>query len=185
VEAVQRAKDAEALLVIPRFEPLARDAVFLKLLWESGVEFVACDNEYASRTTLPLLASIAIKNSKEISARAKAALETRKRRRKSLGPLGTPENLTQEARLRGGEQTKALYRTRVSDELPDQLLALRSEDKSLRQIAVILSDQGHRSKTVRPWSHTLIKRLLNRCETIERMKAANRAKWGAKKENGG
>jgi DNA invertase Pin-like site-specific DNA recombinase len=180
-KAVQRAKEANALLVIPRFEPLARDAVFLKLLLESGVEFAACDNEHANQTTLPLLASLVIKQSHDNSTRAKAALEKRKRR-KSLPPLGTPENLTQDARLRGGEQTKRFYRTLISDDLHHQLLSLRSQGKSLRQIAATLSDQGRKSNTGRPWSHTHIKRLLNRCETTDRLCEAERMKWKAKKE---
>jgi DNA invertase Pin-like site-specific DNA recombinase len=179
-KAVQQARDADALLFIPRFEALVRDAVFLKLLWESGVEFIACDNKHASRITLPLLASVVIRRSQEISTRTKAALAKRKRR-KSLGPLGTLENLTQEARLRGGAATKSRYQTLVSDELHELLLALRAEGKSLRQIAAALSDRGHRSKTGRPWSHTHIKWLLARCEMVERHRAARRAEWEAKK----
>jgi DNA invertase Pin-like site-specific DNA recombinase len=173
VKALQHAKDASALLIIPRLEPLARDAVFLKLLWESGVEFIACDNEHASQTTLPLLASIVTKESRRISARTKAALEKRKCRR---GSLGTPQNLNHEARLRGAETTKNLYRTGLNDQMQAQLLRLSAEGKSLRQIAAILSDQGHKTKTGRPWSHTLVKRLLDRCEEVERQRAVNRAK---------
>jgi DNA invertase Pin-like site-specific DNA recombinase len=173
VEALRHVKNASALLIIPRFEPVARDAVFLKLLWESGVNFTACDNGHASQTTLPLLASIVARETRWIADRTKAALQKRKRRH---GSLGTPHNLTLEARLRGAESTKSLHRTSLNDEMQAQLLRLRAEGKSLRQIAAILSDQGHRTKTGRPWSHTLVKRLLDRCEELERNRAVYRAK---------
>jgi len=172
-KALQRAKDASALLILARFHPLARDPVFLKLLWESKVEFVACDNEYATRTTLPLLASIVAKESRQLAVRTKAAL---KRRKRLHGPHGTPDNLTHEARLRGGESTKRLHSTSLNDQLQAELLRLRAEGKSLRRIAAILSDQGHKTKTDRPWSHSLVKRLLERCEKLERDRKVNRAK---------
>ena len=136
VEALQRAKDASALLILARFEPLARDPVFLKLLWESKVEFVACDNEHANQTALPLLASIVASESRRIAARTKAALKRRNRRH---GHLGTPDNLTHEARLRGAESTKRLHATGLNDQMQAELLRLRAEGKSLRQIAAILS----------------------------------------------
>ena len=180
--ALQRAKNASARLIIPRFEPLARDPVFLTLLWQSGVEFIACDNEHANQTTLPLLASIVARESHRISARTKAALAKRQRRR---GSLGTPQNLTHDARLRGAKSTRKLYGTSLNDELQAQLLRLRAEGKSLRQIAAMLADQGHKTKTGRPWSHTLVKRLLDRCEEMERRRAAYRAKrLGAEMQDG-
>jgi hypothetical protein len=179
VEALRRAKDADALVLIHQFEPLSGDAVFLGLLWESGVEFVAGDNEYANRTTLPLLASLVIKRSRETSARAEKAWAKR-RRRKSLGSLGTPGNLTPEARRRGGEATRSRYGSLVSDKLHEQLLAWRAEGRSLRQIAATLYNQGHRSETGRPWSHTHIRRLLARCDEVEQRRAAVRAGQEAK-----
>lgn len=180
VKALMRAQDAGALLLVPLFEPLTGDAVFLKLLWESGVEFAACDNEHANRDSLPLLASLVIKRSQEASARAKGAWAKRGRRklRSSLLP---PDNLTQEARLRGGAKTKHNHLQAVSDALLAQLLSLREQGKSLRQIAVILYDQGKRSETGRPWSHTRIRRLLAHGDELRRLRASRRAESEAKK----
>ena len=180
VKALKRAKDAGGFLVVPRFEPLAGDAVFLRLLWESGVEFAACDNEHANRATLPLLASLVIKRSQETSARAKEAWAKRSRR-KSHGSLVPPDNLTQEARLRGGAKTKHNHLQAVPNGLAAQLLSLRAQGKSLRQIAAILYDQGKRSETGRPWSHTRIRRLLAHYEERRRPHTARRAEPEAKK----
>lgn len=180
VKALKRAKDAGALLVVPRFESLAGDAVFLRLLWESGVEFAACDNEHANQTTLPLLASLVMKRSQETSARAKEAWAKR-RRHKSRGSLVRPDNLTQEARLRGGEKTKHNHLQAVPDGLPAQLLSLRAQGKSLRQIAAILYDQGTRSETGRPWSHTRIRRLLMHHEERRQPHTSKRGEPAAKK----
>jgi DNA invertase Pin-like site-specific DNA recombinase len=173
IKAIQHARVASALLVIPRFDPLGRDIVFLKLLWDSRLEFVACDNHYANQTTLPLLASLVEKESRRIAARTQMALAKRKRQRERIG---TPQNLTHEARLRGARATAALYSTRLNEKAQTELLALRAQGKSLRQIATIFNQQGYQTKTGRSWSHTVIKRLLDRHEEVERNRKAYLAK---------
>src|ERR1700752_759102 len=52
---------------------------------DAGVEFVACDQSFASRLTIHILAAVAEDEARRISDRTKAALAAAKRRGKLLG----------------------------------------------------------------------------------------------------
>ncbi len=174
VRAITHAKEAGAFLVVPMFNPHARDSVFLTLLWKSDVVFLACDNPHANRTTLPLLASVVVEESQKISARAKAALAKRRRRK---GRLGTPTNLTDEGRRRGAEAAHRKADRCVNDALTARLKGWRDEEKSLREIAAILNAEKGPTDAKAPWSHTRVRRLFMRIDELERAHAARRAEW--------
>lgn len=73
-KAIAHAKRAKATLVIAKLDRLARNVHFLSGLMEAGVEFVACDNPYANRLTLHILAAVAEDEARRVSERTKAAL---------------------------------------------------------------------------------------------------------------
>jgi DNA invertase Pin-like site-specific DNA recombinase len=52
---------------------------------DAGVEFLACDQSFASRLTLLILAAVAEDESRRISERTKAALQAAKARGRKLG----------------------------------------------------------------------------------------------------
>lgn len=170
IRAISHAKRADALLVISRFNPFARDPVFLSTLLESGVEFAACDNPHANRTTLPLLACVTAEESRYISARTRSALKRRKRR----GGLGTPGNLTLEAREAGSATMKGRARGTAAH-YGERLVALRAEGKTLREIAAVLNADGVRAQTGARLTHTHVRRMLVRYEGLLGERAAR--KW--------
>ena len=57
--AVGHAKRSKLVLVVAKFDRLARDMEFTAKLMNSTVEFVACDNPTANRLTLHILAAVA------------------------------------------------------------------------------------------------------------------------------
>ena len=69
VLAVAHAWRSKALLVIARFDRLARSVLVTSQLLKSGVEFVACDNPHANRLTTHILAAMAEQEGRLISER--------------------------------------------------------------------------------------------------------------------
>jgi DNA invertase Pin-like site-specific DNA recombinase len=84
-QALGHARLAKATLAVAKLDRLARNVAFLSALMESGVDFVACDNEHANRLTIHILAAVAEAEAKAISERTKTALAAAKRRGVKLG----------------------------------------------------------------------------------------------------
>lgn len=84
-KALHHARVTGSVLAIAKLDRLSRNVAFLANLMESGVEFVACDNPYANKLTLHLLAAMAEHEAEAISQRTKAALAAAKRRGVRLG----------------------------------------------------------------------------------------------------
>lgn len=74
-----------AKLVVAKLDRLARNVAFMSALMESGVDFVCCDNPYANRLTIHILAAVAEDEARRISERTKAALQAAKRHGVKLG----------------------------------------------------------------------------------------------------
>lgn len=60
--ALANARRSGATLVIARIDRLARSVLVTAELMASGVDFVACDNPYANRFTIHILAALAERN---------------------------------------------------------------------------------------------------------------------------
>jgi DNA invertase Pin-like site-specific DNA recombinase len=58
---------------------------FIAAMMDSGVDFVACDQPFASRLTLHILAAVAEDEARRISERTKAALAAARARGRKLG----------------------------------------------------------------------------------------------------
>ncbi len=69
-----------AVLVIAKLDRLARDVAFVAHLTESGAEFVAVGNPYATKLLLHMLAAFAEHERDQISARTTVALAAAKAR---------------------------------------------------------------------------------------------------------
>jgi hypothetical protein len=61
------------------------NVAFIANLMNAGVEFLACDQPFASRLTLHILAAVAEDEARRISERTKAALQAAKARGRSSG----------------------------------------------------------------------------------------------------
>lgn len=86
-KALAHARKAKAALVVAKLDRLARNVAFISQIMDSGVDFVAVDNPYATRLTLYILAAVAEHEAAMISARTKAALAAAKARGVKLGSL--------------------------------------------------------------------------------------------------
>lgn len=84
-KALELARKECARLVIARLDRLGRDAVFTLTLQRAGVDFVCCDNPYANKLTIGLLAIMAQNEAEMTSMRTKAALAALKARGVKLG----------------------------------------------------------------------------------------------------
>jgi DNA invertase Pin-like site-specific DNA recombinase len=100
VAAIDYAKGKGATLVIAKLDRLSRNAGFIFALRDSGVDFVCADMPDANTLTVGIFAVLAQHERELISSRTKAALQAKK---KQGHQLGTPANLTEEARSRARE----------------------------------------------------------------------------------
>lgn len=160
--ALAQARAAGALLVIAKFDRLARDVRFLSALMDGDVKFRALDLPNANRFTLHVLAAVAEKEATDISERTKAALAAAKARGKRLG---NPQNLTDHARRRSLEVRRAMAAERHRTILP-LVLAWDQLGWSLQRMADSLTDLHVRQprtrdgQPVRPWRPIQVRRLL-------------------------
>lgn len=102
-EAIEFAKQNDAVLVIANLSRLARNVHFVSCLMEAGVEFVCCDMPSANNLTIFLMSAIAEDEARLVSSRTKLALAELKNRGVLLG---NPENLKYEHRLLGAKAMK-------------------------------------------------------------------------------
>ncbi len=142
-----------ALLVIARLDRLSRNVLVTSQLLESGVEFVACDNPFANRLTIQIVAAFAEFEGRLISERTKARLAAAKARGVKCGNGG--RYLTLAARAKGQQAAKLAHNRRAREAYADLvplLRELREAGGSMRSIAEHLNTMGHRNQRRHRWS---------------------------------
>lgn len=97
-KATEFCKKENASLIIAKLDRLSRSVSFIFALKESGINFECCDLPDLNTLNLGIFATIAQYEAEIISQRTKNALKEKK---KQGFKLGTPQNLTQEAREKG------------------------------------------------------------------------------------
>lgn len=168
-KAIAHAKRSRAVLVVAKLDRLLRSTVVHSLLKTSKVEFVACDNPHANELTIDILAAVAANEVREIRKRTKAALQALKAKGVLLGSH-RPEcrdNLSAEASRKGraiGARRVAEKAAEAYADLGDYLLELREDGLSLREIAAKLDEDGHTTRTGKPWNPVQVSRILARAE---------------------
>ena len=143
--ALAHVRRSKAVLVIARLDRLARNVFVTSQLLESNIEFVACDNQHASRLTIHILAAMAEHESRMISARVKAAMAASCAR--GVEPYRGGK-LSPEAIRMGVEASRSarIRRTREAyADLVKIVQSLRSEGRSHVAIADQLNGLGQRN----------------------------------------
>jgi DNA invertase Pin-like site-specific DNA recombinase len=157
-----------ATLIIAKLDRLARNVAFISSLMESGVDFVAVDNPYATRLTIHILAAVAEHEREMISQRTKAALAAAKARGVKLG---NPR--LEDARRR------ALATRRASEPAPDLVslvTGLAGQGLSLREIARRLNRLNLRTLRGKEWYSSTIAKVLAAAQPEDALRAAGRPK---------
>lgn len=158
-EAIDYSKKNSATLIIAKLDRLARSVYFISSLMESGVDFVACDMPYANKFMIHIYAAIAENERELISQRTKAALAELK---KKGVELGSPENLTAQARKKGLKKRKENAANNVNNLVAkNAIIPLRNDGMSYEQIANKLNEMGLKTRRGNPFTRMQVYRLYN------------------------
>lgn len=165
-KAIAHAKRTKATLVIAKLDRLSRSVYVTAELHRSGVEFVACDNPYANRLTIQILAAVAEDEARRISQRTKDALAAYKRRGGRLGAsLKQCRNLSPKARRKGALAAAEAHRRNADDayaDIQEYMTIQREAGKSFQEIADLLNDDGQTTRRGKPWNPMQVKRVIER-----------------------
>jgi len=159
-DAIEHAKEHNATLIIAKLDRLSRNVSFIFQLRDSKVEFVCCDIPEASTLTIGIFATIAQHEREIISARTKAALQAKKQQGFKLG---TPGNLTDEARKKSIEVRKDKARRNTKNRRAWAMIKeLRKHGLSYQKIADRLNEAGFKTSLGKQFHSIQVKRLVDR-----------------------
>lgn len=158
--AIAETKKRGAVLLIAKLDRLARSAGFIFTLRDAGVNFLACDMPDANGLTVGIFAALAQHEAETISARTRAALAEKK---KQGAILGTPANLTSEARKKGrAAHTANATSNTNTKQARGYATMLASERKTLRTIAALLNSEGFKTARGGKYSAVQVARLIQK-----------------------
>jgi DNA invertase Pin-like site-specific DNA recombinase len=154
-QALELCKQQEATLVIAKLDRLSRNVAFVTALLESGVKFVCCDMPTANELTIHILAAFAQAYAKSISDNTKRALKVKK----DQGfKLGTPQNLTREAKLKGANAMRTKANENPNNQRARAFLKLLNG--TLQYKALQLNENGFRTAKNGLFTPMQVKRLM-------------------------
>ena len=175
-EAIQHAKLANATLVVAKLDRLARNSYFMNCLLHAKRDFICCDNPFATKFNIQILAAVAEHEADQISARTKAALAITKAKGTLLGSArpGHWEG-REHLRLEGAQKGHALgvaansqaARDRYTEVIVPHIKARREAGETLEQIVEWLNAQGFttrktQNRGARPFTVSTVYRLIKR-----------------------
>lgn len=161
-KALAACRAHRAILVIAKLDRLARNVAFVSNLMEAGVEFVACDNPYATRLTIHILAAVAEHEREMISARTTAALAAAKARGIRLGNPALRAGNAEAARRASAVRTRHADR-HAADVMPFIAAARSAGATSMSDIARALTARGIRTPAGGlEWCDVKVRRILVR-----------------------
>ncbi|MPN28959.1 hypothetical protein SDC9_176406 [bioreactor metagenome] len=128
IRAIEDCKKQDATLLIAKLDRLSRNASFILMLRDSKVDFVCCDMPDANSITIGIMAILAQEERERTSMRTKVALAELKKRGKKLG---TPENLTEQARINSLKvRQENAYNDENSRKVGALIVSMREQGKS-------------------------------------------------------
>jgi DNA invertase Pin-like site-specific DNA recombinase len=166
-KAIRHARRVKAILLVAKLDRLARDSTFLMRVYDGDVpvmfgDLPEVDGSAASRLLIQMMGNIAEFERRRIGERTREALATLKARGVKLG---TPENLTRAARLKGAAAAATRRTMKAVEDMADVApiaSRLRSEGLSLQAIADHLNAEGYATRKGGEWSRVQVKRVLDR-----------------------
>jgi len=173
-EAIAQAKEVQAALVLGKLDRLIHNASFTRRLQEAGVDCVCCDNQHVRRETIHMFVAMADEETQRISARTKAGLNAAKARGVKLGSAREGHWEGREDRRRAGirkgqpkaakaaaEARRKKARDAYSGLMPG-IIKMREEGLTLAEIADRINAEGHLTRAGKPFSASMMTRLLQR-----------------------
>lgn len=157
LKAIAAAKKAKATLVIAKLDRLSRKVSFVSRLMDSGVKFIACDNESANELTIHILAAVAQAERKAIGERTKAALAQAKKRGTKIG---NPR--IRHARVLAGHAVQSRVHNFVARVKPTIQQIRSTGELTLREVADVLNTRGIQGPHGGEWSAMAVKRMEDR-----------------------
>ncbi len=158
LKAINTCLECSGTLVIAKLDRLSRNVAFISKLMETGVKFVCCDMPDATNLTIHIFAALAQWERERISVRTKEALKQVVLNGKKLG---SPQNLTQEARLKGVLRIKSLASENINNKrAKETAIALKENGLNLVQIADRLNINGFKTSRNKSFKPESIRRLL-------------------------
>ena len=163
-EALELCKKYDATLIIAKLDRLTRNVAFVSSLMDSKVKFQAVDNPHATELTIHILSAVAQDEAKRISKRIKEALAVKKEQLAKEGKkLGSPQNLTEEAKMRGIESIKRKAEMNLNNKRASAFVrGLNYKEMKLREIATLLNVNGFKTSRGKDFSTTQVIRILKK-----------------------
>lgn len=158
--AIAKAELEGATLVVAKLDRLSRSVAFLFELKSRGVDFAVVDMPELNSLTLGIFAGLAQHERELISERTKAALAAKK----AAGhQLGTPENLTDEARAKGVAARQAAAAANANNrKASGYIQSLRQAGLSFHKIADRLNAEGFHTSRGKQFAAATVRRLWQR-----------------------
>lgn len=151
-KAIAHARRSNAKLLVAKLDRLSRNVAFIAQLMDSEVDFVCCDNPYATRLTLHMMSAVAEHEARMTSERTRSALQALKARGVQLGSA-RPGHWDGKAHLRLAALSRGRKRAAFSrkgkssyDDIVPLIIARREEGMSWPDIAQWLNAHGHTAK---------------------------------------
>lgn len=158
--AIELAKKEQAKLVIAKLDRLSRNASFIFMLRDTNVNFVCADMPEANSLTIGIMAVLAQDERERISQRTKAALEAKKA--KGIN-LGTPENLTVDARQKGLlARIQNAKKNKQNIQATELIISYKKDGYSYADMATKLNNNGFKTRYGKEFKSMTVKRLYDR-----------------------
>lgn len=160
IRAIEDCKKQDATLLIAKLDRLSRNASFILTLRDSKIDFVCCDMPDANSITIGIMAILAQEERERTSMRTKVALAELKKRGKKLG---TPENLTEQARVNSLKvRQENAYTDENSRKAGALIVSMREQGKSFYQITKDLNNLGFKTRTGKTFQQNQVQILFAR-----------------------
>lgn len=168
LKAIDESKNNGAILLIAKLDRLSRNAAFIFTLRDTNVKFKCVDMPEANSVTIGIMAVLAQDERERVSQRTKDALAELKTQGKVLG---TPENLTEEARVKGLRIRKMnALNNENNRKATAMIIALRKQGKSFYSITQELNELGFKTRKNKIFHQNQVKILFDRYHKVHQMK---------------